>query len=65
MESSYEYFKRIGMKEVPFKELPKNYAWVTGCGNGKGSYYNFFMPMNHTGTTESDYQKFGLMCKIS
>jgi len=64
METSYQYFKRIGMKEVSLSKLPSNYAWVTGDGDGRGSYYNFFMPIGHIGTTDSDYAKYGIMCRI-
>lgn len=41
MESSYEYFKKGGAKEMSFSQLPQNYGWVTSCG-GDGWYWNFF-----------------------
>lgn len=61
MESSYEYFKRSGAKELPFNELPNGYGWVTSCG-GDGCYWNFFM-------TDEDLKigvdpKKAIMCKI-
>ena len=42
METSYEYFKKGGAKEMPYSSLPKGYGWVTGCGDGRGGYWNFF-----------------------
>ena len=42
MITSYEYFKNGGAKEIPLEQLPKDYAWVTGC-SGDGWYWNFFM----------------------
>lgn len=72
MTTSYEHFKSIGMKEVPLSQLPSNYGWVTGCGDGRGGYYNFFMDMSkevecfnkHGQMTDEYYKKYGLMCRI-
>jgi hypothetical protein len=64
METSYQRFKRIGMKEIPYSKLPDNYAWITGDGDGKGNYYNFFMPVDRKCTSDKDYAQYGLMCRI-
>jgi hypothetical protein len=42
MQTSYEFFKNGGAKEMPFSSLPKDYKWITGCGGKDGWYYNFF-----------------------
>lgn len=67
METSFEYFKGLGCKEVPFDKLPKGYAWITGCGGNDGWYYNFFMDtklMNSKSEFTDEDNKKVLMCKI-
>jgi hypothetical protein len=68
METSYEYFKKIGCKEVPLSQVPKDYGWITGCG-GPGGYYNFFMqvdqlPSDGIGYSDKDNQKV-LIAKVA
>jgi hypothetical protein len=62
MESTYEYYKRRGAKQMDFNSLPKNYAWITGCG-GDGWYWNFFYPKDEIGDGNPDDKKV-IMCKI-
>jgi hypothetical protein len=62
METSHEFFKRMGAKELPFNQLPKGYGWVTGCGGGDGWYYNYFMTDDQM--MKHDYSK-AIMCKIT
>lgn len=61
METSYQYYKRMGVKEVPLDKLPKNYGWITGCG-GDGWYWNFFTPVE-LDSSNCPVDKM-VMCKI-
>lgn len=61
--SSYEFFKKGGAKEIPFNELPKEYGWVTGDGGDDGWYYNFFMKDEDLIPGFLDPKK-AFMCKI-
>lgn len=47
---------------MAYEKLPKNYAWITGCG-GDGWYWNFFYPKDEIGNGNPDNKKV-IMCKI-
>jgi hypothetical protein len=64
MQTSYQYFKGLGCKEIAYENLPKDYVWITGDG-GDGWYWNFFMHKDdlrppHTDANNSK----AIMCKI-
>lgn len=66
--TSYQYFKSLGCKEIPYGQLPKDYLWITGCGGGDGWYYNFFMQKSLLESkdryTDEDNAKV-IICKIA
>lgn len=63
MRTTYQYFKSLGCKELPYSQLPNGYAWVSGCG-GDGWYWNFFMKVDEMGDTTDEGYKKVIMCKI-
>lgn len=64
MESSYQYFKKLGCMELSFDSLPNGYHWITGCA-GDGWYWNFFAhPDNYRIPCTDQMNKKVIMCKI-